>query len=70
MTAAEKFQKTATLAIETMVKIKKVMKDKNLRACRCACTAEGCAGTIHATLNGRKNHLHFRCDACGLQAME
>jgi hypothetical protein len=56
-------------ALETGLKLKKIMLKKGITRCRCACPR--CGGTIHAVLAGRKNHLHMACDGrCGMNIME
>lgn len=53
----------------TGLKLKKIMLDRGLRRCRCACPR--CGGWIQAGLVGRKNHLRMACEGrCGMNMME
>lgn len=56
--------------VERVILLKKRMLERKLSRARTNCTIGGCEGTIVATLAGRKNHVHARCDTCNLQIME
>ena len=63
------FWKNAGQALETGLKLKKIMRERGLRRCRCVCPR--CGKLIHAVLAGRKDHLHMACEgACGMNLME
>ena len=67
--ANEAFWAKAIEAVETGMKLKKIMLKKNLTACKCECPR--CGQTIHASLAGRKNHLRMACEGrCGMNMME
>lgn len=63
------FMKHAGAILEKGMKFKAVMLKRGLTRARAKCPF--CeTGTWHGTLNGRKNHLHMRCDGCTVQMME
>lgn len=65
----EAFWAKATEALETGMKLKKIMLKKGLTRCRCECPR--CGGTITAGLAGRKNHVRMSCSgSCGMNLME
>lgn len=55
--------------IETGMKLKAVMKKKNLTAAKAKCPHCD-KGFIHGRLNGPKQHLWMKCDKCNLYMME
>ena len=57
------------VTLETAQKLKAVMKRQNLRKAKAKCPR--CEGYIWGTLNGKKDHLHMRCDGpCKMFLME
>ena len=63
------FWKTAMEAVETGLKLKKIMRDKKITRCKAECPR--CGNTIHAALTGPKNHLRMACEGkCGVNMME
>jgi hypothetical protein len=64
--------KNIDIVLETMVKLKLVMKKKGLTRARAKCPMPFCSGTLHASLNGPKQHMHCACDrdGCNLRFME
>lgn len=56
-------------AVETGLKLKKIMVKRGLRRCRCECPR--CGKTIQAALAGPRNHLRMACEGqCGMNMME
>jgi transposase-like protein len=63
------FMLKAGKIVETGIKFKKALQKRNLTRGKAKCPF--CkAGHLHGTLNGRKAHLHFRCDGCDVFMME
>lgn len=63
------FWAVAGQALETGMKLKKIMLERGLRRCRVECPR--CGKTIHAGLAGTKNHLRMACEGeCGMNVME
>lgn len=55
--------------LETGMKLKTVMKKKNLKAAKAKCPHCD-KGFIHGRLAGPKEHLHMYCDRCSISFME
>lgn len=55
--------------LSTAMKLKRVMKKKNLRRARAECPF--CVdGMLYGSIDGHKQHLHMRCDKCKIVFME
>lgn len=63
---------TVNLVLPFAFKLKAKMQARHLRRARTKCPQPGCEGTVHATLNGRKDHIHLGCDApgCSVRMLE
>lgn len=67
--ADDAFWAKAMEAVETGIKLKKIMLTKKITRCKCECPR--CGETIHASLAGPKNHLRMACEGkCGMNMME
>jgi hypothetical protein len=58
----------AKIVLPFGMKLKANMLAKKIRFVRTKCPK--CDGTVYATLNGKKNHIHLACDKCSVQMME
>ncbi len=63
------FWEIAGQAIDTGLKLKKIMAKRNITRCKCVCPR--CGGWIHAGVVGPKRHLRMACEgSCGMNMME
>lgn len=63
------FWEIAGLAIETGLKLKKIMRRRNITRCKCVCPR--CGSMISAGVVGPKRHLRMGCEGqCGMNMME
>lgn len=54
------FAETVNLVLPFAFKLKAKMQERHLRRARVKCPRPGCAGTVHASLNGRKGSRSSR----------
>jgi tRNA(Ile2) C34 agmatinyltransferase TiaS len=65
----EKWMVDVRSTLRDAMKMKKQMLKRHLRVAKSLCPE--CGGTLFATINGPRNHIHFKCQGtCGRSMME
>lgn len=65
----ESFRDSIAKTLQLAMKMKQRMQEKGLKRARAKCPE--CPGKyLHASINGPKNHIHFRCECGKRQLME
>jgi hypothetical protein len=62
------FDDQIKIVLPFAAKLKAVMLNRKLQIARTNCPK--CDGIVRASLQGKKNHIHLKCEKCDVMLME